>query len=187
MSRDLFRSDPSSATEEAAVRSLYRDLLDAWNQRDAEGFAAAFVENGSTIGFDGSQHDGRETIAREIGSIFANHQTGKYVGKVRDVQLVTADVAILRAVSAIMPAGQLDLNPATNALQTNKCAADNCRRTARRRLAYRAFPEHSSPISRQARVGPATDRGIAANAQVNASERRSCIPWLFPHRRSRHF
>jgi uncharacterized protein (TIGR02246 family) len=118
MSRDLFRSDPSSATEEAAVRSLYRDLLDAWNQRDAEGFAAAFVENGSTIGFDGSQHDGRETIAREIGSIFANHQTGKYVGKVRDVQLVTADVAILRAVSAIMPAGQLDLNPATNALQT---------------------------------------------------------------------
>lgn len=118
MSRNLFPSHPPSATGEAEVRALYRDLLDAWNQRDAEGFAAAFVENGNTIGFDGSQHDGRETIATEIGNIFANHQTGTYIGKVRDVQLVTADVAILRAVSAVVPSGQSDLNPATNALQT---------------------------------------------------------------------
>jgi uncharacterized protein (TIGR02246 family) len=118
MSRNLSSPNPPPATGEAEVRTRYRDLLDAWNRRDAEGFAAAFIASGSTIGFDGSQYDGRETIAREIGNLFANHQTGTYIGKIRDVQFVTADVAILRAISAVVPAGQSDLNPATNALQT---------------------------------------------------------------------
>jgi uncharacterized protein (TIGR02246 family) len=108
----------ASSADETAVRACYHSLLSAWNRRDAAGYAALFAEDGNAIGFDGSQHDGREMIATEIGGIFATHQTGTYIGKVKDVQFVTADVAILRAISAVVPAGQADLNPATNALQT---------------------------------------------------------------------
>ena len=45
------------------VLTLYRQLLESWNKRDAEGFAAAFTEDGSCVGFDGSTMNGREEIA----------------------------------------------------------------------------------------------------------------------------
>ena len=41
------------------IVAAYRRLIEAWNRRDADGFAAAFTDTGSTIGFDGSQMNGR--------------------------------------------------------------------------------------------------------------------------------
>src|SRR6266516_1115550 len=55
---------PSS--DELEVRTLYRELLDGWNQRNAEAFAAPFEENGEVIGFDGSQMTGRVDIAATL-------------------------------------------------------------------------------------------------------------------------
>jgi uncharacterized protein (TIGR02246 family) len=99
-------------------------LLDAWNRRDAEGYGALFAENGVAIGFDGSEHQGRAGITAEIGGIFAHHQTGRYVGKVREVQFLTPDVAIAYAVAGTVPHGQTEINPAINALQTLVAARD---------------------------------------------------------------
>jgi uncharacterized protein (TIGR02246 family) len=92
--------------------------LDAWNKRDASGMAALFSQNGQAIGFDGSQINGRNEIADEIGQVFANHQTAVYVAKIREVRFLTPDVAVLRAVVGMVPPGQSDLNPAVNAIQT---------------------------------------------------------------------
>jgi uncharacterized protein (TIGR02246 family) len=108
----------SPSPHETEVRALYQQLLDAWNRRDAAGYAALFAEDGHAIGFDGSQHNGRARIAREIGQIFAHHQTGTYVGNVKEVQWLSPDVAILYAAAGIVPHGQTDINPAINALQT---------------------------------------------------------------------
>ena len=38
---------------ECGVETLYHDLLDRWNQRDASGFAMLFRDDGSIVGFDG--------------------------------------------------------------------------------------------------------------------------------------
>lgn len=46
-------------------------LLNAWNNQDAEGFAAPFTEDGNVVGFDGSSMNGRGEIAAELGRIFA--------------------------------------------------------------------------------------------------------------------
>jgi uncharacterized protein (TIGR02246 family) len=112
-------SDPQPrAVESDAISALYHGLLSAWNARDAAAFAAPFAEEGHVIGFDGSEMTGRAEIAATLGGIFADHQTGRYVGTVRAVTLLAPDVALLRAVSGIIPAGQNDLNPALNAIQT---------------------------------------------------------------------
>jgi uncharacterized protein (TIGR02246 family) len=102
---------------ETEVRALYRRLLDGWNRRSGEDFAAPFAEDGEVIGFDGSQTAGRATIAAEMARIFADHPTGTYVGKIRSVRPLGSQAAILRAVAGVVPAGQSDLNPKLNAVQ----------------------------------------------------------------------
>ena len=99
------------------MEELYRRIIDAWNAGDADAFAAAFLDDGEVVGFDGSQLAGRAAIAAELGRIFADHPTGRYVAKVRSVRSLAPDVALLRAVAGMVPAGQSDLKPELNAVQ----------------------------------------------------------------------
>ena len=107
----------SRADSERDVRSLYRALLTAWNERDAGGLADHFSSDGHLVGFDGSQIDGRSEIEDAMARIFMDHQTASYVAKVRGVDFLSPDVALLRAVVGMVPSGQTDLNPAVNAVQ----------------------------------------------------------------------
>jgi len=100
-----------------AVKIMYAELLRTWNSTDAAGFASAFTEDGEVIGFDGSILRGRDAIEAEMARIFADHRTGTYVGIVREVVPLTADVAVARAVAGVVPAGADDLVPALNSVQ----------------------------------------------------------------------
>src|SRR4030095_397843 len=108
-------SDPE---DESAIRSLYQQLLDSWNRREADKFASLFSETAQVIGFDGSQMTGQEVIGAELAGIFADHMTATYVSKIREVRFPTKNVAILRAVVGMIPRGQSELNPNVNAIQT---------------------------------------------------------------------
>ncbi len=105
-------------SDTAAVRDLYAQLIRSWNSRDAAAFAAPFRADASVIGFDGSTMHGPDEIAATLGQIFAHHQTAAYIGKVRTVQLLAPTVALLRAVSGMVPPGQTALNPAVNTHHT---------------------------------------------------------------------
>jgi uncharacterized protein (TIGR02246 family) len=100
------------------VGAVYRELLEAWNRRDASAYAALFSAAAHVIGFDGSQMDGRTAIEQELTRIFKDHPTGRYVGKPRGVEAIGEGVALLRAVAGIVPAGKDDLAPPLNAVQT---------------------------------------------------------------------
>ena len=100
------------------ISALYQQLLESWNQRNATTFAVLFAEDASVVGFDGSQMNGRAEIATQIGQIFADHPTSRYVGKIRELRLLAPDVALLRAVVGMVPPGQSDLNPDVNAIQS---------------------------------------------------------------------
>ncbi len=119
-SHALLQQGPLSSTEsdELEVRTLYRQLIDGWNRRSAEAFAAPFAEDAEVIGFDGSQMIGRAEIAATLRQIFTDHVPPPYVSKVSSVRLLHPDVAILRAIVGMMPPGQADLDPALNAHQT---------------------------------------------------------------------
>src|SRR5687768_1599943 len=104
--------------DDVAIRALYSSLLAALNSADAPAFAALFAQDGDVIGFDGSVNRGRNAIGEEMSRIFADHPTGRYVGKVRRVLPLDGGGAILRAVAGMVPAGQDDLNPELNAIQS---------------------------------------------------------------------
>jgi uncharacterized protein (TIGR02246 family) len=107
----------TSSTDESAVQALYQQLLANWNARQAAEFAVLFADDAEVIGFDGSQMTGRNEIEATLKGIFADHETGAYVGIIRSMRFLTPEVALLRAVSGLIPAGQSDLNPALNAQQ----------------------------------------------------------------------
>jgi uncharacterized protein (TIGR02246 family) len=100
------------------VETLYRRLIGCWNDNDAEGFASCFTDEGTTIGFDGTTMCGPAAIAEHLGAIFRDHQTGVYVPLIRAVQDIARGVATLRAEVGMVPPGEDDVNPATNAVHT---------------------------------------------------------------------
>lgn len=97
---------------------LYEQLLGSWNRRNGGDFAALFAEDGRAIGYDGSVHAGRAAIEADLKRIFAEHATPAYVGLVRGVTSLSADVAVLDAVAGMVPEGKADIEPALNAVQT---------------------------------------------------------------------
>jgi uncharacterized protein (TIGR02246 family) len=107
----------SNETEEA-VRATYRAILAGWNAQDASAFAAPFADDGEVIGFDGSRVVGRAQIEAEMSGIFTDHPTGSYVGIARGVRQLGPDVAILHAVSGVVPAGADAIKPELNAIQS---------------------------------------------------------------------
>jgi uncharacterized protein (TIGR02246 family) len=109
----------------AAVVALYTRLLEAWNKRDARGFAAQFADDGSTVGYDGSQLDGRATIATELGRIFADHTPATYVARVRELRTLGSGAVLLRAVAGMVPPNGSALMPDRHAIQSLVAIADN--------------------------------------------------------------
>ena len=104
--------------DENKVRLLYKKLLESWNNQNAIDFANLFAKDGNSIGFDGSQMNGRKQINDEISKIFANHKVSSYVGIIREVRPLCSTVFVLRAVAGMVPPGQSEINPAVNAIQT---------------------------------------------------------------------
>lgn len=103
---------------QSAVVTTYTHLLESWNRRAASAFAALFTDEGSSVGFDGSQMNGRGAIEATLREIFGSHPTASYVAKVREVRPLGADVTLLRAVVGMVPPGSNELNPAVNAIQS---------------------------------------------------------------------
>lgn len=103
---------------ESAARDLYAQLLQAWDKRNARDYALLFASDASLIGFDGSQVNGQLEIGAHVSEVFTHHQTPRYVGIVRDVRSISADVSLLRANSGLIPPGKEDIDPALNAVQS---------------------------------------------------------------------
>jgi uncharacterized protein (TIGR02246 family) len=106
--------NPTSAHPAVAA---YRNLLDAWNRRDAGAFARAFAEDGSSVGFDGSQMNGRAEIESALSEIFGSHMTATYVSLVQEIRSLDEHTTLIRAVAGMVPRGQTAVNPALNAIQ----------------------------------------------------------------------
>jgi uncharacterized protein (TIGR02246 family) len=122
MMRPACEEDGTAMTTSELLREhvivAYGRMLEAWNRRDPDGFAALFTRSASVVGFDGSQMSGPAEIASELRGIFRDHATAAYVARVREVRPVDAHVMLLRAVVGMVPPGTRELNPAANAVQS---------------------------------------------------------------------
>ncbi len=86
--------------------------------------SSLFTGDGSMVGFDGSQINGKAQIASELGQIFSHHKTAAFVGIVKEVRQLRDDAALLRAVAGMVPPGKDDISPATNAIQSMVAVKD---------------------------------------------------------------
>ena len=53
MSSHPFRQQDAPSSDEIEVRTLYRQMLDGWNQRSADAFATPFAPDGEGVFFPG--------------------------------------------------------------------------------------------------------------------------------------
>jgi uncharacterized protein (TIGR02246 family) len=104
--------------DESKILALYNEILKQWNRRSAAGMANLFEDNGDLIGFDGSRFNGKGEIEKHLSYIFANHQTPKYVGKMRSIRFLNSEVAVLVAVGGLVEPGRNDIHKELNAVQT---------------------------------------------------------------------
>ncbi|MEA2706879.1 MAG: hypothetical protein QOH22_1667 [Gemmatimonadaceae bacterium] len=108
-------TDPTADKE---TRDLYRQLLEAWDKRNARDFALLFAPDGGIVGFDGTQVFGQAEIGAHLTQILTHHQTARYVSIVREVRSLSDGVTILSAVAGMVPPDKDDINPEVNAVQT---------------------------------------------------------------------
>jgi uncharacterized protein (TIGR02246 family) len=83
---------------------------------DAVAAAAPFADDAELVGFDGSEMQGRASVEETYQRIFSGHQTGRYFVKVRGIRWLAPEIAVLRAVAGVVPAGQTDFNPQLNSV-----------------------------------------------------------------------
>jgi uncharacterized protein (TIGR02246 family) len=110
------KSIDSAADRE--TRELYRQLLEAWDKRNARDYALLFAPDGSIVGFDGTQVFGQAEIGAHLSQIVTHHQTARYVSIVREVRSLSEGVTMLSAVAGMIPPDKDDINPEVNAVQT---------------------------------------------------------------------
>ena len=109
----------NDSTEEAAVRALYQQLMDGWNQGSGDAFAAVFTEDGDLIGFDGTHFKGRQEIAPFHQRLFDKWLKGsRLVGEVKDVRFLSPDVALMHAVGGTVMRGKSEPVPERDSIQT---------------------------------------------------------------------
>jgi uncharacterized protein (TIGR02246 family) len=103
---------------DAQIRSLYIQFLDGWNRRSGAAVAAGFADDGDIIGFDGTHHRGRLSIAADLRQVFGSHETPAYVGIIRSVRPMAPGVSVLLAHAGMIPAGGNDLDPDLHTVHT---------------------------------------------------------------------
>jgi uncharacterized protein (TIGR02246 family) len=93
--------------------------MDGWNRGSGEAFAAPFAGDGDLVGFDGTHLKGRQEISSFHQQLFDTYVKGtRLVGKIRSVRFLTSDVALMHVVGGTIMAGQTDIEPERNSVQT---------------------------------------------------------------------
>jgi uncharacterized protein (TIGR02246 family) len=109
----------TNPADEAAVRTLYQELMDGWNRGSGGAFAAVFTEDGDLVAFDGTHLKGRKEIAPFHQELFDRWLKGtRLVGQVQDVRFLSPDVALIHAVGSTVMRGKSGPSPERDSIQT---------------------------------------------------------------------
>jgi uncharacterized protein (TIGR02246 family) len=107
------------SADEAAVRNLYQQLLDGWNNGSGDAFAAPFTDDGDLVAFDGTHFKGREEIAPFHQELFDKWLKGtRLVGEVKDVRFLSPDVTVMHAVGSTVMRGKSEPSRERDSIQT---------------------------------------------------------------------
>jgi uncharacterized protein (TIGR02246 family) len=119
MRLETIQPSSTSATDETAVRALYQQMMDGWNQGSGTAFAAVFTEDGDLVAFDGTHFRGRAEIVPFHQELFAKWLKGsRLVGQVKSVRFLSPDSALMHAVGGTIMRGKSHPAPERDSIQT---------------------------------------------------------------------
>jgi uncharacterized protein (TIGR02246 family) len=83
-------------TDEAMVKQLLDELVDAWNRGDTEGYGARFLGDATFTNVNGMFHEGREEFDRRHEEIFRGALKGTTITLTpRKLRFIRPDIAIV--------------------------------------------------------------------------------------------
>jgi len=106
------------------THALYKQLIDAWNNRNASAFGGLFAEDGLCIGYDGSEMFGKQEISSSLATIFKGHATAKYVSIIRDIKNLDDNLQMIRAHVGMLPPNKSTIDGSKNAIQVMVARVD---------------------------------------------------------------
>jgi uncharacterized protein (TIGR02246 family) len=109
----------TKSNDEAAIFKLYEQMMEGWNKGNGLLFSQPFALNADLVGFDGTHLKGSKQIASFHQQLFDTYVRGsRLVGKIRSIRFLDSAVAIMHAVGGTVMAGQADIDPERNSIQT---------------------------------------------------------------------
>ncbi|MGH3764039.1 MAG: SgcJ/EcaC family oxidoreductase [Pseudonocardiaceae bacterium] len=104
--------------DDAAVRALFDQTLDAWNRGDGAAFAAPFTDPVDFIAFDGTHLTSREQIVTVHQELFDKWLKGTRLTGDISVRFLSPDVALLIAHGGTIMRGKNEPAPERESIQT---------------------------------------------------------------------
>lgn len=106
-------------TDEAAVHSLFQQLMDAWAAGDARTYASLFTEDADYVAFDGVNQKGRAAIEAGHKPLFERFLKGsKLTGGLVETRQLAPNVILAHAVGSILDNGRTTPKPERLSSQT---------------------------------------------------------------------
>lgn len=125
VSNDLERRAPvhdkttTSQTDEAAIRDLFRRLLDDWGRGDGDSYGSRFTEDADYVAFEGTHTRGRLEIASSHQQLFDKWLKGtRLTGRIESVKFPSPDVAVVHATGGTVMSGKTKPSPERDSIQT---------------------------------------------------------------------
>jgi uncharacterized protein (TIGR02246 family) len=108
-----------NSIDEAAVRDLFRRLLDDWGRSDGEAYGSRFTEDADYVAFDGSHTRGREEISSSHQQLFDRFLKGtRLTGRILSVKFPSPDVALVHATGGTVMRGKTRPSSERDSIQT---------------------------------------------------------------------
>ena len=105
--------------DEANVRAVYAEFMNAWNRGSGDDLASVFDEDGDLVAFDGTHFTGRSAIAEFHQELFDRWLKGsRLVGSVTAVRFLATDVALMHALGSTVMPGKSKASPERDSIQT---------------------------------------------------------------------
>src|SRR5215207_5474205 len=113
------------SADEAAVRDLFRELLDDWGRGDGYAYGSRFTEDADYVAFEGTRTRGREEISSHQGLFDKWLKGTRLVGRVESVRFLGPDVALVHATGSTVFPGEDKPRPSRDSIQTLVAVKDD--------------------------------------------------------------
>ena len=96
-------TEPSTATADQQIRSLYDQCIEAWSRGNARDFGETFTADVDYVPFDGSRTIGRQAVVDNHDRLFRGVLAGSaLVGEVESIRYVLPDVAVVHTLGSVL-------------------------------------------------------------------------------------